>query len=154
MAKKITLKHALPTGGVITRTTARVYTHVVLVRGYNSIYIERQVASSRKKYRSNYRYYREVIETGVGKVRASSEYNFTVDQRDFDGAVEALRGFATEQEYLTNTEAKQRAFFEAGQHVWRPAGWRGRADLAHKLAGLLHDAAEVSVEAINNGVRS
>ena len=65
MAKKITLKHALPCGEIATRTTAREYSHVVILRDdLVAVRASRDVIS--KVDLDNFRFYSSLVAAGAG----------------------------------------------------------------------------------------
>lgn len=137
---KTTLKHMLPDGTIATRTTARAYSHLVIVRK-NLIAVRTSLNSIKTRDLENYAYHREVIAAGVGGhylFSSGDRCKWPVTQDQFDKAVAAVDGCANAQAYAEKCRDKRLAQHDAeyGDAVYGPwyvAGWCGRADLAEKL---------------------
>ncbi|WP_405124311.1 hypothetical protein [Pseudomonas alloputida] len=163
MAKKITLKHALPCGEIATRTTAREYSHVVIVReDLVALRASRDVIS--KVDLDNFRFYSSLVAAGAGNHylhNSGSLSAYPVTQADFDKAQAAIGGHADAQAYadacrLARLAKHDELWGDATRGPWGIVGWCGRLDLATKLAAQQRGyncRTDVQVEAVNNGER-
>lgn len=139
MAKNRKLTATLPNGEVITRTTARTYTHVVVY----TISEAKAMAAAwntdiERQERKNFSYYSHCA-TGQHehtRPRADApqwEINNAATYRK--QAQYILDGFPTVEAFLADRKARSeeqaRKQIDAGWHI---AGWCGRPDLASKLA--------------------
>lgn len=163
MTKKVTLKHKLPCGAVETRTTARTYTHVVIVRR-DLRAIREDAAKLRSVDVSNFEHYQLQIAQGVGaptRLADGSLLNgYPVTQAAYDRAVAEIEGCDSAQQYAEKCIAARLAKHDAEHGTravgdWYIAGWCGRADLAEKLASKERNSgwcvAEAIPVAINHG---
>jgi hypothetical protein len=160
MAKKITLKHALPCGAIATRTTAREYSHVVILRT-DLVAARAQLDCISQTVLDNFAYSQKIVGIGAGGlIRASNGRSYPVTQKDVDSALASMRGFTDAQAFAEAHRAERLAKFDA-EHgdatrgPWMIVGWCGRLDLATKLAAQQQGYAcrtDVQVQAVNNGV--
>lgn len=161
MAKKITLKHALPCGTVATRTTARTYSHVVILRD-DLVAVRAGKDCIRKYDLEHFAYCQALLAAGVGNCHRHScgtMSTYPVAQADFDKAAAETEGFADAQAYAEARRIARLARHDA-EHgdatrgPWGIVGWCGREDLARKLAAQQQGYAcrtDVLVQAVNNG---
>ena len=161
MAKMTTLKHKLPCGTVVTRKTAREYSHVVIGRRDAAALREARNVISKQDL-GNYAYFRKHLEIGVGNsYPLSSQFDHVVTQGEYNKALAVLEGCSNAQEYAEKSRAARLAKHDAewGDKVageWFVAGWCGRPDLADKLVATQRSAAycnrDMQAVAINNGI--
>lgn len=159
MAKKITLKHALPCGTIATRTTAREYSHVVILRT-DLVAARAELDRISDNVLANFAYDQKIVGIGAGgQVRASNGRFYPVTQDNVDRALASMRGFTDAQAFAEARRQERLAEFDA-EHgdatrgPWAIVGWCGREDLARKLANQQQGYAcrtDVQVQAINNG---
>lgn len=156
---KVTLKHKLPCGAIETRTTARTYSHVVVMRRDLSV-IREQEGRISKLDLSNYEFFKAALAAGVGgSQRLQGGLDIKVDQARYDRAVIEIGDCKSAQAYAEKRRDARLAAHDAKHGNakfgdWFVAGWCGRADLAEKLAQKERKGwapADVRVEAINNG---
>lgn len=162
MAKKITLKHALPCGEIATRTTAREYSHVVILRDdLVAVRASRDVIFQSDL--DNFRFYSSQVAAGAGNHylhSCGSRSAYPVTQDDFDKAQAEIGGHADAQAYadacrLARLAKHDELWGDATRGPWAIVGWCGRLDLATKLAAQQQGYAcrtDVQVQAVNNGV--
>ena len=156
MAKNRKLTATLPNGEVITRTTARTYTHVVVY----TINEAKMMAAcwtteNEVRERHNYVYYAQCaagehdharVHEGDPEWRASSA---ATCRRN---GAEILAEFPTVEAFLAGRRARSeghaRKSIDAGWHL---AGWCGRPDLASKLAasGCHYAVGEIKIIEVN-----
>jgi hypothetical protein len=139
MAKNRKLTATLPNGEVITRTTARTYTHVVVY----TISEAKAMAAAwnpeiEAQERKNFAYYTacaagEHEHTKAPEGAPQWQINNAATYRT--QAQYILNGFPTAEAYVAGRRARSegdaRKQIDAGWHI---AGWCGRGDLAVKLA--------------------
>jgi|688.fasta_scaffold292526_4 hypothetical protein len=156
MAKKTKLTATLPNGEMITRTTERTYTHVVVYTiNEAKMMAACWVPDQEKQERKNFKYY---VECAAGE----HEHRYAPagsDQWKIDNAAtyrkqaqDIIAEFPTVEAYLAGRKAK--AEYYARKQIgagWHVAGWCGRPDLAQKLAagGCHHVAGEIKIIEVN-----
>jgi hypothetical protein len=133
-------------GLVHTRTSARVYTHMVAVRpsyDYAISRARRHGKNDASNFAENFAYYTQQIAQGGYYTTPQSWHtpeSFAAENaRHVERAIEALHGAATADEYAAIMIAKAVADVEAKKaegyyDTLGSAGWCGRPDLADKLA--------------------
>jgi hypothetical protein len=147
MAKKHTYRVALPDGTEITRTTHRIYTHVVV---YTES-LEKRLAHARspdwrRTETRNHAYYAKIVQHGDGTGTAYGlpevgEYDYKPGARakSIEEAKAFIAKYPTVEGYLAETLAEREAYARrAADGSWCLAGWCGRLDLAQKLAAKDH----------------
>lgn len=139
MAKKHTYKVTLPGGEVITRTTARTYTHVVVFK-YDAAKREAHDTSKAwlKTEASNHAYYSKNaadVNAGVYGAPEPSEYAYRTEGRakTYEEAKAWTAKYPTVADYSAACLASRRAYSASVLNKWQIAGWCGRLDLAHKV---------------------
>lgn len=156
MAKNIKLTATLPNGEVITRTTARTYTHVVVY----TISEAKAMAAAwtpeiERQERKNFSYYSHCA-TGQHehtRPRADApqwEINNAATYRK--QAQYIIDGFPTVEAFLADRRARSEGHARKSIDVgWHIAGWCGRPDLASKLAsgGCHYAAGEIKIIEVN-----
>lgn len=116
-----------------TRKSARVYTHAVVYRDQ----LNERIAQANDKGwiktdRSNYRYYRNLVE-GTHSYSCITEADIEKARKLTDGV--------SEEEFVIREKNLRVARANAGDYTsWHCAGWCGRLDLAQKLAAKYTDA--------------
>lgn len=168
MAKQ-TLKHSI-NGNVVTRTTARNYTHVLVVtlnadksladNARFEAQIPQQIEKERKRLEVQHARYRNMIKAGLGaKARNWNGYVVTISQWDLDRAHRGLNDYGTIDEQIAKEEARLRELAEsfrkevAGK-TFEPevVSWHSSADLAWKASNdRRFRNYDCTVEEINGG---
>jgi hypothetical protein len=126
MAKKLTLSVVTPVG-TFTRTTARTYTHVVVVGGHKAALREARRLEDIASARASARRYREVIATNGASAQPFERS--IVREALADGSYVK---WAEKAEALAATLEASPITVDGEPGV---IGWCGRPDLAAKLAG-------------------
>jgi hypothetical protein len=178
MSKKVTLKHAQPNGEIVTRQTARAYSHVLLrkvnvaarlaeIEGRRAASLEDTEKSARKYYKQ----YLAEVAAGVGgqipywpgqggyrKLADGSLATHTLDQWQYDNAAQKLAEFPSIESYVAHNRAVTEAEIARNleqvrgwSEEWEVISWHGRADLAKPSYVGAGDT--FMVEAVNNGSR-
>lgn len=139
MAKNRKMTATLPNGEVITRTTARTYTHVVVytiseAKAMAACWTPEIEARDRK----NYVYYAQCAAGEHDHARVpegAPEWKISSAATCRKNGADILAEFPTVEAYLAGQRARSeghvRKSVDAGWHI---AGWCGRLDLAQKLA--------------------
>ena len=139
MAKKHTYKVALPGETPITRTTARIYTHVVVYK-YDAG--KREAYDTLKDWRrteaSNHAYYSRNaadVNAGVYGAPEDGEYAYKTEGRakSYAEAKAWIAKYPTPADYHAACLASRRNYSANVLNKWQLAGWCGRLDLAHKV---------------------
>jgi hypothetical protein len=146
-AKKHTYRVTLPDGSEITRTTDRVYTHVVV---YTES-LEKRLAHARspdwqKTERKNHAYYAKIALHGDGTgtaydLPAVGEPDWRTENRArcVADAKAFIAKHPTVETYIAERLAEREDYaHRAADGGYSLAGWCGRADLAQKLAAKDH----------------
>lgn len=142
MAKKHTYRVSLPDGTEITRTTHRIYTHVVVFT-YDPA--KREAFDTSKEWvkneARNHAYYAKIVQHGDGTGTAYGlpevgEYDYKPAARAkaVADAVDFIAKYPTAADYSAKCLASRREY-SARQIAdgWMLAGWCGRLDLAQKV---------------------
>lgn len=163
MAKKTTLKHELPCGTIATRTTARAYTHVVMVRQDIAAERARLDVLRIEEAMRGFAYFSDLVKLGVGgRYRFDNgHYSQPLTQAQVDEAVAGIAGCVSAQDYAEKCRAERLAkhdatYGDAEVSDWYVLSWSSRADLAEKEAARCRSHwyyREAVAQAINNGVR-
>jgi len=156
MAKKTKLTATLPNGEVITRTTERTYTHVVVYTiNEAKMMAACWVPDKEKQERKNFKYYVECaageheharVHEGAPEWKASSAATCRKNGEDM------MAEFPTVEAYLAGQKARSEAHARKQIDIgWHIAGWCGRPDLAQKLAagGCHYAAGEIKIIEVN-----
>lgn len=144
MATKNTkLTATMPCGTLVTRTTARTYTHVVVACDDLAV-LRADAGKSTDVDRKRYARLTKQVTLGVGGTYTVNDYGVrpftvTIDQSDYDDAVKALAGCETFDAYAAMVIAGRLArhdekYGDAPTSAWGVVGWCGRPDLAEKAA--------------------
>lgn len=161
--KKITLKHSL-NGKIETRTTARAYTHVNVLRLNAAKYTrylqdqisEKSIAALTKLERSNGNFYARVLNEVLPEGAKDWEVrNLAVSKAS---AVKALAG-GTVEDYVARKLAKHYAsiaaeleYVKANDGKLHVEGWSSSAANAIKNGSRWNDRYDSLAQEINNGV--
>lgn len=176
MSKKITMKHALGTGKVATRQTARAYTHVVIARWTPEAALlllateRKSQAQIVREATRDWNHAQQIIRAGVGG-RAFFHPNQggaylnrsgipQYEVQDFDvrlaqeyhgGTLEqdVAKAIADEQDWCEKVAANYKSR-STEQFVY---SWHGSQRLAEKAAASYSRSYATTVEQINDGVR-
>jgi hypothetical protein len=180
MTKKTTLKHMQPDGEIVTRTTARAYT-CVLLRKYNVAALlaahdakeTDDVAASAKRAREDFKHNQLCISTPVGgpipyeknqggykryadgtlATHPMPDYYVELARKSLARDGDTLEAFVASRVQATLTErAGYRAQLAAYTEEWHVISWHGSARSAKPQFTRAGD--QYRVEPINNGTRA
>ena len=135
MAKNSKLTATLPNGEVITRTTARTYTHVVVYQ-YDAAALEAHDTDPEwaKAGARTHAYYAQDAAESTEPVAGEPEWKAERRLSTIASGKKFIAEFPTSAEYITYKLAGRRAHsVRVLAEGWHVAGWCGRYDLALKL---------------------
>lgn len=152
MTKATKIAHQLADGTVVTRKTARTYTHVVVAR-FNLTERRARYAQPQDLDRQNFETVRRWLESGHANGRA-------LTAEDVARHTAGQHGAKTADEYAAlmaqaRVERVNQDHGTGERSAWFVCAWCGRLDLAEKEARRVtgYNYADIRVEAINHGAR-